>query len=102
MPSIEDLEPGDIVEFTDVKFGVGIFIRTIQRRKGDKHIDIELELSLGRKITIREDMIRWDKTLSHKEQSVDRQTDVLYPPRPVVSFSHHKEQPVDRQTTLDI
>lgn len=73
MPSIEDLEPGDIVEFTDGMFGVGIFIRTIQRRKGAKHIDIELELSLGKKKTIREEMIRWDKTMSHKEQPADRQ-----------------------------
>lgn len=68
MPSIEDLEPGDIVEFTHGKFGVGILIRSIQRRKGDKHIDIELELSLGKKITIREENIRWDKTMSHKKQ----------------------------------
>ena len=73
MPSIEDLEPGDIVEFTDSMFGVGIFIRTIHRRKGAKHIDIELELSLGKKKTIREEMIRWDKTISHKEQPLGRQ-----------------------------
>jgi len=69
MPSIDDLEPGDIVEYTDGKFGVGIFKRAIHRRKGDKHIDIELELSLGRKITIREGNIRWDKTMSYKNKN---------------------------------
>lgn len=75
MPSINDLELGDIVEYTDGKFGVGRFIRTIHRRKGDTHIDIELELSLGKKIIIREENIRWDKTLSHKnKQKVGQMT----------------------------
>lgn len=74
MPSIEDLGAGDIVEYTNGKFGVGIFIRTIHRRKGAKYIDVELELSLGRKITIREENIRWDKTMSHKKQQSGQMT----------------------------
>lgn len=69
MPSIEDLEPGDIIEYTDGKFGVGRLSRIIHRRTGDKHIDIELKLSMGRKIIIREENIRWDITMSHKNKN---------------------------------
>jgi len=75
MPSIDDLDPGDVIEFIypmsnkpkGGQFSVGRFIRTIRRRK-DKSTDIELESSMGKKILIREDYILWDITLHHKNK----------------------------------
>ena len=74
---LESLEVGDVVEFVFPetskseagKFGVGRFSKTIQRRKGGKALDIELKDSLGEKIIIQENNIRWERTLFHKNKT---------------------------------
>lgn len=74
---LESLEAGDVIEFVypetskgeSGKFGVGRFIRTIQRRKGGKAVDIELTSALKEKIIIQENNIRWERTLFHKNKT---------------------------------
>lgn len=74
---LESLEPGNVVEFVYPetskseagKFGVGRFVRIIQRRKGEKAVDIELSGALKEKIIIQENNVRWERTLFHKNKT---------------------------------
>jgi hypothetical protein len=63
MTTLEDLKPGDIVQFIDPntqRFGVGTFDRIIKRRTGDKRTDIILKTAIGGKTTIQEGWIKWE------------------------------------------
>ena len=74
---IEKLEEGDVIEFMHPvskksesgTYGVGKFVRTIQRRGGNKKLDIEVANSLNEKIIIQENNIRWERTLHHREKN---------------------------------
>lgn len=71
--NVEDSTKDDIVEFIHPvskksesgKFGVGKFVRTIQRRNGSRRLDIELIDNLGDKTIIQDNNIRWDWTEYH-------------------------------------
>jgi len=77
LTELEKLNEGDIVEFIHPetkkseagKYGVGKFVKTIQRRTGGKALDIELAVALGEKVIIQENHIRWDRTLHHKNKN---------------------------------
>ena len=65
MIGLEDLDQGDIIEYinpTTSQFGVGTFVRSINRRTGDKRTDIIVENTLGSKTTITEQNVRWGLT----------------------------------------
>ncbi|MCK5014833.1 MAG: hypothetical protein KAS66_13555 [Candidatus Omnitrophica bacterium] len=74
---IEDLNVNDIIEFVHPisnkagsgTYGVGKFVRTIQRRGGNKKLDIEVANSFNEKIIIQENNIRWERTLHHKDKN---------------------------------
>ena len=75
--SVEDFNVDDIIEFVHPvsnksesgTYGVGRFVKTIQRRGGSKRLDIEVANSFGEKTIIQEDHIRWDRTLHHREKN---------------------------------
>lgn len=74
---IEEFEVNDIIEFVypvskkpnSGTYGVGRFVRTIQRRGGSKKLDVEVTNSLGDKTIIQENHIRWDRTLHHRNKN---------------------------------
>lgn len=74
---IEDFVVNDIIEFVHPvsnksesgTYGVGRFVKTIQRRGGSKRLDIEVANSFGEKTIIQENHIRWDRTLHHREKN---------------------------------
>lgn len=76
MSEIEKLVPGDIIEFIHPvskkaesgKFGVGRFSRTIQRRGPTKILDIEIINSMGEKVIIQDNNIRWERTMYFKDK----------------------------------
>ena len=68
--TIDDFNPGDIIEFIDPvssHFAVGTFVKVIKRRTGDRHVDIELKTTTGKAI-ITEQKIRWDRTMYYKQK----------------------------------
>ena len=69
MIRLGDLNPGDIIQFIDPntnKFGIGTFVKIINRRTGSKRTDIILNNAIGHKITIWEEWIDWNRTAHHK------------------------------------
>ena len=74
---IEEFKEKDIIEFVHPiskkpesgTYGVGRFIRTIQRRGGSRKLDIEVANSFGEKTIIQENNVRWERTLHHREKN---------------------------------
>ena len=74
---IEDFNVNDIIEFVHPisnkaesgTYGVGRFVRTIQRRGGSKKLDIEVANSFNEKTIIQGNNIRWERTLHHREKN---------------------------------
>lgn len=74
---IEKFKEDDIIEFLHPvtnksesgTYGVGKFVRTIQRRGGSRKLDIEVTSILGDKTIIQENNIRWERTLHHREKN---------------------------------
>lgn len=69
---LEDFEEGDVIEFMHPtskksesgRFGVGRFVKTIERKGSSKILDIEVA-TFEANVVIQRNNIRWERTLYH-------------------------------------